>query len=71
MIKASIIFLGIGMLLILSSFISIKRTKKTNYTKSKANKYFERLKNTKVLNLIIKEDDDSNKMIVLGAYFCI
>ena len=64
MIKASIIFLGIGMLLILSSFISIKRTKKTNYTKSKTNKFFERLKNTKVLNLIIKEDDDSNKKVL-------
>lgn len=64
MIRASIIFLVIGIVIFLSSFISIKKSKKSNYTKSKIEKYFKSIKNTKILNVLIKEDDNSNKKIL-------
>lgn len=62
--RITIMFLIIGLLLILSSFITFKRKKKNSYTKPKIKKQLKLIKSSKLLNSIIKEDDVSNKKVL-------
>lgn len=64
--KVVIICSIIGILLILSSFINFKsnRKKKTNYTVSGIKKIFVKLKNSKIISLVINEDSKSNKKLL-------
>lgn len=64
MLKVSIIFFGLGLIFLLSTLVTFKRNIKANYSKTKIEKFINKFKSSKIITLMINENDSSNKKLI-------
>ena len=64
MIKVSIILFFLGLIFLLSTLVTFKRNIKANYSKTKIEKFINKFKSSKLITLMINENDSSNKKLI-------